>query len=203
MAYAVDIINESFKKTKELFFPIRTKYWLRMGFISLFGNRSGGGSAGNSFRSSSSDNNLFKGLSFKEAVQKINSESLNFLSQYGVLVAIGFFLLYFVALIFTYINSVFTFMFIDGLLKKDIRIRKSFKENNSKGISLFFLRFIVGLICLAVFIVITLPLSVAFFTNTLSSFNLWWLLFMIPAFILYLFVLGIFWFLVNGTNNAR
>ena len=48
MAYAIDILNNTFNKTKEQFFPIKIKYWLRMGFISMFGGRSRGGGSGNS-----------------------------------------------------------------------------------------------------------------------------------------------------------
>lgn len=195
MVYAADILSESFEKTKNLFFPIRPGYWIRMGFISLFGSSFGGGSGGNSgYNSSGRD--LPSGLNFTEAISQFNTGALDFLSKYGTIVAIVFIMFYAISIFFTYINSVFRFMFIEGIVKKDVRIIKSFKDNKSNGLSLFFLRFIFGLISLAIFLLVFSPMIIAFFSNTLVTFNFWLLIPMFLLLLLFALIVGIFWFLV-------
>ena len=195
MAYAIDILNDTFNKTKEQFFPIKVKYWLRMGFISMFGGRrtssSSGGNSG--YNSSGKD---FPGMNFSEIVTKVNTEGLNYFSQYGLITGIGIFVLYLISLFFTYINSVFMFMFMEGLFNKDIRIKKSFKDNNKLGVSLFSFRFILGIISLIVTLLIFSPLLQAFVSNTLVNFNYWLLIPMFITWILFLIVIGILMFLV-------
>ncbi|MBN2367647.1 hypothetical protein JXC34_01415 [Candidatus Woesearchaeota archaeon] len=195
MAYAIDIISDSFRKTKELFFPIRLSYWLRMGIANLFGGRSPGGGGGNGGGSSSYKKQVGD-LSLREMVTTFNQGALEFLSNYGVFLSLGVFFLYLIGLFFTYIGSVFTFVFIEGIVKKDLKLRKSFVENNSRGMSLFWLRFVVGLISFFIFLVVVSPALFYFFTNSLASFNFLWLMVMVPSFIVYALVFGIFWFLV-------
>ncbi|MBN1503399.1 hypothetical protein JW930_07710 [Candidatus Woesearchaeota archaeon] len=196
MAYAVDIINDSFKKTKELFFPIRFKYWVKMGFVNLF---TGGNSGGlNDPRYSSNNKDFPSFANLRDALYQFNTKSLEFLSQYGLFIGIGAFFLYLIALFFSYISCVFTFMFIDGLVKKDIHIRKSFEQNNPLGLSLFFLRFIIGIVELVITFLIFSPLILAFFRNELSMFNFWLLIPMVLVWLLIVIVFGIFLFLVNS-----
>ena len=91
MAYAIDILGSSFNKTKNLFFPFRLKYWMKMGFISLFsGNRTGGfGNSG--YNTSSRD---FGDVNFSQAMEKIKLEATNFLSQHGYILGIIIFVLF-------------------------------------------------------------------------------------------------------------
>ncbi len=194
MAYATDIIGTSFDRTKELFFPIRPKYWLRMGFISLFaGQGSGGNFNGSNYSRPGSGG---PGGSFSDAVTKFNTEALAFLSQYGFVVGIAFVIFYAISLFFVYINSVFTFMFLDGVVKKDIKIGKSFSDNNSSGTNLFFLRFILGIVFLLIMLLILSPLLIAFISNQLANFNLWLLIPMFLTFFVVAILFGLFWFFV-------
>lgn len=193
MAYAADIIKDSLERTKELFFPIRLGYWFRMGFIGMFSTFSRGGSTGNS---SSFNRNDYKGMNFKDAIANFNSEALQFLTQYGSIVGIVSFFMFLFGLLFSYINSVFIFMFLDGVLSKDIRIRKGFKNNKKMGVSLFSLRFIVGIFSFIFSLIIFSPLAYSFFTNNLSTFNYWLLIPMFLVIILVSIILGFFWFFV-------
>ena len=64
----------------------------------------------------------------------------------------------FLGLIYSFITSVFTFIFIDALIKKDYKIKKSWKENVGKGSSLFGFRIIAGIIFLVISGIIFLPI---------------------------------------------
>ncbi len=200
MVYAGDIITDCWNKTKELFFPIRKEYWVKMGIANIFSwNSAGGSGGGNSFGNSGSSNteNPFAGMTFQQIVSQINTQALDFLSKYGYIIGIVIFLLYLLGLFFTYISSVFTFIFLEGILKKEIKIRKSFSENKTQGRSLFFFRFYFGLISLAATLVILSPILYSFFTNRLIEFNLWWLIPIILALIIFYTIVGIFLFLVT------
>ncbi|MEK6917223.1 MAG: hypothetical protein AABW92_05780 [Nanoarchaeota archaeon] len=116
MGEAINTLEQSFDKTKKLFFPIRKEYWLRMGLISLFG-----GGARHSF----SGNNL-------SLPENPDFNIVDFISQYGTLIGVLFFFFFFLSLFFTYVGSVFTFMFIEGIVNKNIKIRKSFKQNHNQ-----------------------------------------------------------------------
>ena len=71
MAYAADIINDTFDKTKQLFFPIKLKYWLRMGLVSFFSGSSSGGSGSN--YSSGSRGGRGGDIDIRQAVSTFNS----------------------------------------------------------------------------------------------------------------------------------
>jgi hypothetical protein len=194
MAYAGDIINESFNRTKALFFPIRTKYWFKMGFVNLMAGSSQGGSYNGS---NSSGKGLPTDITLKQVIAELNTKALAFLSQYGYIVGIAIILLYFIGLLFSYISSIFTFVFIDGIMKKEIVIGKSFSECKKQGASLFKLRFVVGLISLAITAAIFYPVVAAFFANTLAEFNFWLLIPMFLSIIVFSIPLGVFFFLVE------
>jgi hypothetical protein len=131
MVYAVEIINNVFDRTKKLFFPIRIRYWLRMGFISMFSLNNGSGNSNSSSRGD--ELSKFFGNSFRESMTEFNSSALNWLSQYGFITSIIFFILFLISLVFSFIGSVFTFIFIEGIIKKDVKIIKGFKNNTKLG----------------------------------------------------------------------
>jgi len=193
MAYATDILGKCVDETKKLFFPVRIKYWLRMGFISLFSGRSGGGRGGNGYNSSNSGG---PNEDFSAFFNNLKTEATSFFTQYGVFIGVGIFFLWLISLFFVYLNSVFTFVFIDGIVKKDITIKKGWKDNKKQGVSLFALRFVLGLVVLLLFLLIASPVLFYLFTGNISNFNFWLLIPMILLFILLILVLAIFWFLV-------
>jgi hypothetical protein len=200
MAYAADIISNSFEKTKQLFFPIRKDYWFKMGLVSLLGGTQSGGFGNGYSGGSGSGNkdldNLFKGMTFREILTRINHVGIEFMSKYGYIVGIAFAIIFLLAQVFSYIGSIFTFVFLDGIVKKEIKIRRSISETRTQAVSLFFFRLVVGLISLAGFLLCIFPLISAFFNNRLADFNFWLLIPMILGLILFYTTLGIFLFLV-------
>ncbi|MEM2131512.1 MAG: hypothetical protein QXR96_03240, partial [Candidatus Woesearchaeota archaeon] len=199
MVYATEILNKTFDRTKELLFPIRKQYWLKMAFVSIFIGNSGFNNFG-SFNLNSSDkskiSDAFKGMTFKQIISKINTSALTFLAHYGLFVGIFIFFLYLIGLLFSYFNSVFTFVFFDGIVKKEISIKKSISETKNQANSFFLFRFIFGLISLLLLLIIFSPILIAFFNNKLSEIKLLTLIFVITAFIIYSIIIGIFLFLV-------
>ena len=178
MTVAIDTLNSAFSKTKKLFFPIDRAYWL----INLFGGRPGNGfSGGNSYSTSSES-------------PDVNFAS--FITRYGLLLGIAFIAFFVLMLFFTYLNSVFTFMFIEGVLHKSIKIRKSFRANHSLGLNIFFVKLITGMITIAGIAVILSPVIIALLNGTLSSFNYWLFVPMFLGFFIFFLALIIFWFIV-------
>jgi hypothetical protein len=145
---AFEFVEPAIDKTRKLLFPIKLKYWFKLGFVSLLsaGNRFGSGS-NFSFPSSSNKDSSITGNAISNLTDKINWTLVGVLA--ALFVVIG--------LIFTFIQSVFSFIFIDALVKKDYQIKKSWAQHKSKGISFFWLRLVMGLICLAVVVLIFLP----------------------------------------------
>ena len=194
MAYAIDIINQAFNKTKEMFFPIKLGYWLRMGFVNLFsGPSSGSSSSSSNYSGRDSD---FSKVDFRQALANLNQEGLNFFSQYGFLTTIGIFVLYLISLFFSYLNSVLTFVFIDGVFNKNFRIRKSFGRQHKLGVSFFALKFILGILHTLFVLLLFSPLLLSFFANDLVNFNFWLMVPILIILVLVGIVLSFFLFLV-------
>ncbi|MBN2421686.1 hypothetical protein JXB41_00545 [Candidatus Woesearchaeota archaeon] len=196
MAYAIDIINDCFKKTKQLLFPIKKEYWLKMALVSLFSSNNY--SPGNNISQNINSSDFPKGsINIREWIAKLNSNALDFLVNYGLAVGLVFSFFLFFGLILSYLNAVFNFIFIDGVVNKTIKIRKSFSKNKALGASLFFFRIIFSLINFAVFIAIFSPIILAFFSNRLAEFNYWLLIPMVFVFFIIVFIIGIIYFIVN------
>jgi len=198
MVYSTEIIGDVFDKTKKLFFPINLKYWLKMGFVGLFTGSGTGSGGGNGYSSSrSGGESPFKDMTFREVVSKGNQVGLDFFQNYGYLVGIGLFVLYGLGLFFSYLSSVFTFVFFEGLFDKKFTIKNSFSKSKKLGTSLFAFRFIFGIINLVITLLIFSPLIMSFISNDLINFNLWLLIPMFLILIIISFIISIFLFLIN------
>jgi len=196
MVIAIDILSDTFHKTKKLFFPVKAGYWLRMGFASLLNQSS---YSGGSFNFNGSGGTDFpSSMSIKEQISVFNSKALSFLSQYGFLVGLLFILLASFSVIFTYITSIFTFVFIDGLMQKKFLIKKSYVKNHMQGISLFWTRILLGVLMLICLIINLLPLLISFFSGTLASFNLFYLIPMIILFVIVMIFFSIIFFFISN-----
>ncbi|NTV23150.1 MAG: hypothetical protein HGA85_02110, partial [Nanoarchaeota archaeon] len=192
MVIAIDIFSDSVKKTKELFFPIRKGYWVRMAFLSAFTGRASG-SLGNGLGSGNGDS----GIGFKESIASFNAEALSFFAKYGTILGVFLGMLVAIGTAISFISSVLTFSFIEGIDKQEIRLRKSWKTHQGDGLSLFFVRWVFGLLSLLVFLAIFYPVIAAFLSNTLSAFNWWLLIPMVLGLILISFPIGIALFILE------
>ncbi|MEM3374670.1 MAG: hypothetical protein QXE31_05640 [Candidatus Woesearchaeota archaeon] len=198
MVYAADILNECIAKTKELFFPIRKAYWIKMTIANLLAGNSNYMNF-NSFSNISSPNTTKTSynLSFNQAISQINTEALNFVSKYGNLVGIFFLVIYIFILFLQYISSMFTFVFLDGIVKKELKIKNAIKETEKQKNSLFLFRFYFGLINLLITLLILSPVIYYFFTNNLSNFNLALLIPILMLFIIFFIFVNIILFIVD------
>ena len=197
---AFKLIEEAFSKTKERLFPFNFKDWFRLGFISALASQKS-----LNFNSSfnSADLSSFSGNSGEKIKDFFREKGL---ILGGILSA--FFIFY---LFFSYLQSVFNFIFVDNLIeKKEVRSKgfllkfsflvlanvfvlallswpffllgfstrlfiftlaalilieivflfifislldlgETFKRNHSKGLSLFFFKFVISVLALACF----------------------------------------------------
>jgi uncharacterized Tic20 family protein len=158
------LLIKAFNKTKSLLFPIKIKYWFKLGFVSLFSlfgksfNINGINFNSNTLdlsSLSSKNNSLVTG-------NVVSNLQLNnfIIGLIGVLVFIASLF----AIIWNYITSMFSFVFIDALVNKNYIIKKSFKDNSSNGFSLFCFRILVFLIVLF----ITLFIGGLYYINILA-----------------------------------
>ena len=164
MAYATDIIEDSFNRTREaLFKPFNLKKWLKLGFVSFMGARQGNL---NNFRL---DNSFNKVSNISNFIKKWWAPLLGF----GVMIGV----------IWSVLQSIFYFVFIDSIVKNKVEIKKSFKKNGYVGISLFLFRLTIGMIFLTIIGLLSLPLLMPLIQN---FNNLSWDIISIPYLILFI-----------------
>ncbi|MEA3329661.1 MAG: hypothetical protein U9Q06_02865 [Nanoarchaeota archaeon] len=194
---AFSLIEPAIKKTEGLLFgdAFSLKYWMKLGFVSMFSmNRIGGG-----FKSGGGGRNFTLPSTKNERVSNITGNAVSKFSGttagiVGLIAVIGLM----IGLIFNYITSMFTFVFIDALFKKQYSIRQSWGESRSKGCSLFFFRIIIAIITFGGILLIFSPLIIQIASvgigNYFENFNL---LFFIGQVLLYLLLLVVWVFLIS------
>jgi hypothetical protein len=143
---SLDAINPAFNAMKELLFPIKLKSWFKLGFISFFGSKTSISESGGNFGNASNTTGNGKMPNFNA-----------FLAQYGLMIGIVFFIGVLIALIFGYIKSVFSFVFVEDLIEKKDNILSSFSKNSKNGFSYFVFSLFLGLIGLITLILFLLP----------------------------------------------
>ncbi|MBN2126957.1 MAG: hypothetical protein JW703_01030 [Candidatus Diapherotrites archaeon] len=150
---SVDAINPAFNAMKELLFPIKLKFWLKLAFVSMLGSSGGGGggSIGNAGNTSNSSAQM--------------PDLSSFLAQYGLIIGLIVFAVILLILVLTYIHSVFSFVFLDDLIERKSRILSSFKENMSNGFSYFLFNVFLGLISLITLLLFLSPVLIPVITG--------------------------------------
>ncbi len=170
---SVDSVEPAFNAMKELLFPIRFLFWLKLAFVSLFGGRRSGGSFENFSKSS---NNSFK-------TPNLNS----FLAQYGLVIGLLAFIIVLIGLVFGYIGSVFSFVFVEDLVEKKSNILEPFRKNIGFGFNYFLFNLFLGLVSLITLLLFLLPALIPFLTGMNPIISI--------GFLIFLFVV---WFLTIG-----
>lgn len=155
--YALQVLGESWLKTRELLFrPVSLWFWLKLAFVVMI---VGGG--------------LGSGLNFNYNLGDSDFESLSGIlaSHLPFVVALILFFV-FLLIVFSFIGSVFEFIFLRSLIqdagRQEIRIIQWFMENVDRGFSLF----LFDLVLLVAAIVFVAVLVVPFFFFELSMENL-------------------------------
>lgn len=191
---AFGLAEPAIDKTKELLFPIRFGYWMKLGLVSLL---SVGTGMGGSIRVPSSGGSSFSNKKIANITGNVISNSQKAaIGLIGTLV----FALGIIYLIWNFITSIFTFVFIDALILKDYSIKKSWGKNKSQGVSFFGFRILISVLSLLAIGLIFLPLIVQllqngvinYFTNNSFSRILITLIPSIILSLLWLLILGIF-----------
>ena len=159
---AFSLFTPAFDRMQKILFPIDFRYWFKLGFVSAFsvgGSLGGGGGGRSSFPGSMP-------ISTNSTTRNITGNAISNYSEkgilWGILGALAL-LASIVLLILTFISSIFSFIFIDALVKKKFTIRDGWKKHYSKGVSFFWFRILVGFISLAVTVIIFLPFIISLF----------------------------------------
>jgi hypothetical protein len=134
---AFSLISPSIERTKKRLFPFQFWEWFRLMIIVALARSKG---AGNFNYNSSGRGDSSSIKSFSEASSKLREA----VKKYWV-VGAGIFVIGFILMtIFSYIQSVFSFIFIDALVDKKAKF--TFRKNNSKGVSLFLFKFFISIL---------------------------------------------------------
>ncbi|MFH1053585.1 MAG: hypothetical protein V1740_04190 [Candidatus Woesearchaeota archaeon] len=200
---AFSVFEDVFANTKSLIMPFSFKKWLKLGFIGWMSDfsSSGGGSGNTNFNPGSSNpqgmkatGNFIKELGLPPGI------------AYLILGLIGIFLI--IALLFSYLKGVFTFIFLNALEKKDMQIIKNYKKYHHQGISFFMFKIVYSVITILLLVAIASPFIYNIISNwssimvdpasVFSGINPIITVLVIFLFILYFLALGIFWsFVMN------
>jgi hypothetical protein len=181
---AFSLISPSIERTKKRLFPFQFWEWFRlMIIVALAANKSAGNFNYNS--SGRGDSNSIK--SFSEFSDKLREV----LKKYWVF-GTGIFIIGFILMtIFSYIQSVFSFIFIDALVEKKAKF--TFRKNNSKGVSLFMFKFLISILTIITIAGLAFPYIYNFMKGNpiLASTGLGYITLSITAAIIYFLLLWI------------
>ncbi len=166
-----EIIKASVEWTKTILFrPFDFKKWCFLFIISLFAFQLHGG-CNSSFNSSSnqpskkSDNiqqEATKPLSLKEGFENfVDEKGKNFIFSIIGIICLVIISLY---MLFTWLYSIFSFIFIESIINNDASIKKPFKKNKSLGNSFFGW----NICCFIIFIGILIFLTKLSYSSLLS-----------------------------------
>ncbi len=161
--YVVDAIDRAIERTRKcLIEPFDLKKWLKLAIIVFFvggtGSFNGGGNGGygGSFGDMGSD------ISFAPSgLIDILGNLYDQLTSYPNWLLIASFVAFILVfiLIMGFIGSIMEFVFVESLVRNDVRIREYFSSYIGKGISLFFLRIIMFILLILLVAIIVLPVT--------------------------------------------
>ena len=200
---AFDYISPSIDDVKKLLFPFSLGKWMKLGFVSLLAY-SGGNSGFNTPKANFGGSNS---SSMSRSMNDITGDAIKGTKDsLGILYYIVFpiILLFIIfGFIMTYVTSVFSFIFIESLVKKEVLIKKSWQNCKSMGFSFFLFRVVIGLMVLGAIVLALLPLIIPLVqqgvTAYFENFSIWNIAWIIPIFILlilFIIIISIFTTLV-------
>ncbi|KKG08700.1 hypothetical protein [Methanosarcina sp. 2.H.A.1B.4] len=165
--YAIDAVDRAFLRTKKaLFEPFDFWKWVKLAVIIflLGGAASNYGGSGTNYRMDSEDfgNNLpyvepGQIPGFPSGVNGIDPYHMYFPEPAGAIIAVIVFLLL-LALLISYISSIMEFVFVESLVKNEVKFWAYLGEFMGKGFYLLLVRLALGLVFLVFFAIAFLPL---------------------------------------------
>jgi hypothetical protein len=176
--YAIDAVDRAFSRTrKALFEPFDFWKWLKLAIIIFFvgGMGSNFGGSGTNYHPSNNYGNDFPNINpgdlpdFPSGISGTGPGYIDSVPYFAIIAAaVVFFIL--LVLIFSYISSVMEFVFVESLVKNEVRLRAYFKKFMGKGFNLLLIRLSIMIIFLILFILALLPFIPAFLTKS-SDFS--------------------------------
>jgi hypothetical protein len=135
---AIDIIQPTLEKVKGLLLPFDAVKWMKLALVVLIAGASSGGGqyVGNMGNLGDWDD-----LGDDMSPEEVEAAILGFLTDEVILaitIIIALLILFFI--FWNYISSVFTFVFFESVVTKEVKIREGFKRNMKNGLSLFVFR---------------------------------------------------------------
>lgn len=181
-----NLVSPAIKKTQERLFPFNFKEWFKLTIISILAGGRGGSGNFNSGYSGGGTGGT-SGGNWEQASAQVR----DFVKKYWIFGALIFSVIFIIGTIFSYIQSVFTFIFIDSLV--DNKAKFTFRKNHSKGVSLFFVKFFITIVTLIVIGALAFPYIYNFMIDKpiISTVGIPYIIFSIAALLIYLLLLWI------------
>jgi hypothetical protein len=171
--YVLDAFDRAIERTRKcLFEPFDFWKWMRLAVIVLLlgGFGSNGGNSSN-YSYGESDMGPFADIPAVVAgpLQGI----YNMFSANAFEIIAGLILLFIVlVLLFSYISSVMEFVFVESLVRNDVRFWEYSRRYLGRGFGLFLFRLLLGLLMLAIIAAIVLPFLYPFMVGSADMSNI-------------------------------
>jgi len=162
--YGIDAVDKAFSRTrKALFEPFDFWKWAKLAIIIFFvGITSGYGGSGSSYQTGIQDlesnfPHIYPGQTpdFPVNLSGINLDYVQSLFSPVIIISLVLFLLLILA--FLFISSVMEFVFVEALVRNEVRLRDYSRKFLRKGLSLLIIRFVLILLSFIVFLISILP----------------------------------------------
>lgn len=154
--HAVSALDEALNETVELLFRrFNLRLWLKLAFVVFLvsGLGMGGPNFGGNWGGSGGDGNL----------DRLNIRWEEYLPLIAAVAA--FFI--FIALVFSFISSIASFVFIESVLRRNIEVVEGFRRHAENGLKYFLFRVFLGVVTILVLLAIIL--SVIFIADKFSG----------------------------------
>jgi hypothetical protein len=188
--YAIDAIDRAFSRTKKaLLEPFDFWKWVKLAIIVFFVGGLGGsnyGGQGTNYQMGSEDfGNDFPAIEpgvMPVFPYDISRDGLSYIQSIDPVAIIAAAVIFFILLVvvFSYISSIMEFVFVESLVKNEVRLWAYSKKFMGKGFNLLLIRLSIVLLFFIIFVLALLPFIPVFITESPD--------FAIPA-----FIGGIFW----------
>jgi len=186
---AFSLTSDAINKTGKRLFPFQFWEWFKLTVISFLAANRMRGNIGSGWGSGGGRGSGGGGGS--RSLEEAKTQIREFIRNYWILGALIFSVFFLIMTIFSYIQSVFTFILIESLVEKKSRF--TFSKNSNKGFSLFLFKFVITIITLLVLVGLAFPYVYHFMAGNpvVSSVGISYIAFSIIALIVYLFILWV------------
>ena len=193
--YVLDVLDRTVERTRRcLFEPFDFWKWMKLAIIVLLIGGSGfNGGSGSNYSYDASERGPFQGI--PAGVTGPFQGIYDVFSANALAIIAGLVLLFILLiLLFSYISSVMEFVFVESLVKNDVRFWEYSRRYLGKGFGLFLFRLLIGLFMLAIVAVVALlflyPYITGYNVSNFPASNIFLILMLIFAIALVFLVFG-------------